>query len=74
MTVRIHLDALLAQKRLSLVELSDRSGISVRHLEMLRDQKALAIRFKTIEALCLGLRIEPSELWTREENPRSEAD
>jgi len=66
MGVRIHLDHLLVKKRLSLIELSDRTGLSVRDLEILRDQKALAMRLKTIELLCRALDCTPNELMTIE--------
>jgi putative transcriptional regulator len=62
MSIRINIDHLLAKRRLSLVELSDRTGISVRHLTLLRDQDAVAIRVKTIEALCRALKCQPGDL------------
>jgi len=62
MAIRITLDDMLAKRRLSLVELSDRTGISVRHLTLLRDQEALAVRLKTLEALCRALNCGPGEL------------
>ncbi|BBF81247.1 transcriptional regulator, XRE family [Asticcacaulis excentricus] len=52
----------LARRRLSLVELSDRTGIAVRHLELLRDQKAVAVRLRTLESLCRALNCTPGDL------------
>ncbi|BEV09670.1 helix-turn-helix domain-containing protein [Asticcacaulis sp. DW145] len=62
MSVTICLSEQLARRRLSLVELSDRTGIAVRHLELLRDQKAVAVRLRTLESLCRALNCTPGEL------------
>jgi len=66
MTVRIHLDRLLAQRRMSLTELSDRVGVTVANLSILKTGKARAIRFSTLDALCRELDCQPGELiaWT----------
>ncbi len=58
----IRLAEALAKKRLSIVELSDRTGISVRDLEVLRDQGAMALRLKTLDCLCRCLACTPGEL------------
>ncbi len=60
--IRLRLAEMLARKRLSIVELSDRTGISVRDLEVLRDQKALALRLKTLDCLCRSLACSPGDL------------
>lgn len=60
--IRLKLAEVLARKRLSIVELSDRTGISVRDLEVLRDQKALALRLRTLECLCRSLGCQPGDL------------
>lgn len=60
--IRIRLAEVLAKKRLSIVELSDRTGISVRDLEILRSQDALAIRVKTLDTLCRSLGCTPGDL------------
>lgn len=60
--IRLKLAEVLARKRLSIVELSDRTGITVRDLEVLRDQKALALRLKTLDCLCRSLGCQPGEL------------
>ncbi len=62
MSIRIKLAEALAKRRLSIVELSDRTGIAVHDLEVLRDQKAMALRLKTLEALCRGLNCPPGDL------------
>ena len=60
--IKLCLGQVLAKKRLSIVELSDRTGISVRDLEILRDQKAMALRLKTLDALCKALNCQPGDL------------
>lgn len=60
--IKLKLAEALARRRLSIVELSDRTGISVRDLEVLRDQKALALRLKTLDCLCRSLNCQPSDL------------
>ena len=60
--IKLKLVEVLARKRLSIVELSDRTGITVRDLEVLRDQKALALRLKTLACLCRSLGCQPGEL------------
>ena len=62
--IRICLAETLAKKRLSIVELSDRTGISVRDLEVLRDQGAMALRLKTLDCLCKALSCTPGDLLT----------
>ncbi len=60
--IKLKLAEVLARKRLSIVELSDRTGISVRDLEVLRDQKALALRLRTLECLCRSLGCQAGDL------------
>jgi putative transcriptional regulator len=60
--IKLRVAELLAKKRLSIVELSDRTGIAVRDLEILRDQKAMALRLKTLDALCRALSCSTADL------------
>jgi putative transcriptional regulator len=60
--IRVRLAEILAKQRLSIVELSDRTGIGVAHLEILRDQGAMAVRLKTLDALCRALGCGPGDL------------
>jgi putative transcriptional regulator len=62
MSVKIHLDALLHRRRMSLAELSDRVGIGPADLTVLKVGQARAIRFSTLEALCRELDCQPGEL------------
>ncbi|MCR6659013.1 MAG: helix-turn-helix domain-containing protein [Asticcacaulis sp.] len=60
--IKLKLAEVLARKRLSVVELSDRTGLSVRDLEILRDQQALALRLRTLDCLCRALSCQPGDL------------
>ncbi len=64
MSVRMHLDALLHGRRMSLAELSDRVGISPANLALLKLGQARAIRFTTLAALCRELDCQPGDLLT----------
>jgi putative transcriptional regulator len=69
MAIRVKLDHLLLDRRISLTELADRIGITIANLSVLKTNKAKAIRFSTLEALCRELGCQPGDLlgWTREE-------
>ncbi len=67
MSLRLHLDALLHRRRMSVAELSDRTGVSPSNLTLLKLGRARAIRFETLEALCRELDCQPGELFTYDE-------
>ena len=69
MAIRVKLDHLLLDRRLTLTELADRIGITIANLSVLKTNKAKAVRFSTLEALCRELNCQPGDLleWTREE-------
>ena len=73
MAIRVKLDHLLLDRRLTLTELADRIGITIANLSILKTNKARAIRFSTLEALCRELDCQPGELleWTPEESERA---
>jgi len=62
MTIRVKLDRLLLDRRLSLTELADSIGITLANLSVLKTNKARAIRFSTLEALCRQLQCQPGDL------------
>lgn len=66
MAIRIQLDRLLLERRMSLTELSDRVGVTVANLSILKTGKARAVRFSTLDALCRELDCQPGDLiaWT----------
>ena len=59
MPIRVKLDHLLLERRITLTELADRIGITLANLSILKTNKARAVRFSTLEALCRELRIAP---------------
>jgi putative transcriptional regulator len=70
MAIRVKLDHLLLDRRLSLTDLADRIGITIANLSVLKTNKARAIRFSTLESLCRELACQPGELleWTPDDS------
>ena len=62
MGIRINLDRLLFDQPLTLTELADRVGLTIVNLSILKTNKAKAIRFSTLEALCRELKCQPGDL------------
>jgi DNA-binding Xre family transcriptional regulator/ferredoxin len=62
MAIRVKLDHLLLDKRITLTELADRIGITLANLSVLKTNKAKAIRFSTLEAVCRELNCQPGDL------------
>lgn len=62
MSIRINLDIQLARKKMSLTELSQRVGVSMTNLSLLKTGKVRAIRFSTLEAICAALDCQPGDL------------
>jgi putative transcriptional regulator len=60
--VVVLLDDVLHARRMTLTELSERIGITVANLSILKTGKARAIRFSTLEAICAALECQPGEL------------
>jgi putative transcriptional regulator len=64
--IRCRLDDLLADRSMTLTELSERIGISIVNLSVLKNNRARAIRFSTLVAICDALGCEVGELLERE--------
>jgi putative transcriptional regulator len=62
MAIRVTLDRVLLDRRMSLTELGDRVGITLANLSILKTGKAKAIRFSTLEALCRELNCQPGDI------------
>ena len=62
MAIQVNLDLMLVKRKMSLTELADRVGITIANLSILKTNKARAIRFSTLEALCRELDCQPGEL------------
>lgn len=65
--IKINLDLLLVQRKMTLTELSKEVGITMANLSILKRGKGRAIRFSTLVALCKALDCEPGDLLTLEE-------
>lgn len=62
MAIRVRLDDMLHARRMTLTELSERVGISIVNLSILKTGKARAIRFSTLDAICSALECQPGEI------------
>ena len=72
MAIRVQLDRILAERRMSLTELADRVGVTVANLSILKTGKARAVRFTTLDALCRELDCQPGDLLAHEPGPGSD--
>lgn len=62
MSININLDVVMAMRRVSLNELADKVGITNANLSILKNNKAKAIRFSTLEAICRELDCQPGDI------------
>ncbi|MBQ8052126.1 MAG: helix-turn-helix transcriptional regulator [Bacteroidaceae bacterium] len=60
--IRINLDVMMARRKMSLTELAERVGLTLANLSILKNEKAKAIRFSTLDALCRALDCQPGDL------------
>ena len=60
--IKLNLDRVMAERQLSLTELAERIGITLANLSILKTNKARAVRFSTLDALCRALECQPGEL------------
>jgi putative transcriptional regulator len=74
MPIRIRLDRLLLDRRMSLTELADRVGVTIANLSILTTGKARAVRFSTLAALCRELDCQPGDLMIYEPGPPDDPD
>jgi putative transcriptional regulator len=69
MPIRVNLDRVLLDRRMSLTELADRVGVTIANLSILKTGKARAVRFSTLAALCRELDCQPGDLLIYEPGP-----
>lgn len=62
MPIIVNLDVMMAKRKMSLNELSDRVGITLANLSILKNNKAKAIRFSTLEEICRVLDCQPADI------------
>ena len=77
MAINVKLDDVLYARRMSLTELSERIGITLANLSVLKTGKARAIRFSTLDAICAVLECQPGDILEfrkRDESDRNQND
>lgn len=62
MAIIVNLDVMLAKRKMSLTELSERVGITMANLSILKKGKAKAVRFSTLNAICEVLECQPGDI------------
>jgi putative transcriptional regulator len=62
MAIIIKLDVMLAKRKMSVTELSEKVGITMANLSILKNDKAKAIRFSTLEGICQALDCQPGDI------------
>lgn len=62
MAVVVNLDVMLARRKMSLTELTEKVGITMANLSILKKGKARAIRFSTLDAICKVLECQPGDI------------
>jgi len=65
--IRIDLDVMLARRKMSLTELSQKVGITMANLSILKTGKAKAVRFATLDAICKALDCQPGDILVYED-------
>ena len=67
MAIRIDLDVMLAKRKMSMTELSNKVGITMANLSILKNGKAKAVRFSTLNEICKALDCQPGDILIYEE-------
>jgi putative transcriptional regulator len=62
MPIVVNLDVMLARRKMSLTELSERVNITIANLSILKSGKAKAVRFSTLQEICKALECQPGDL------------
>ncbi|MBL8848924.1 MAG: helix-turn-helix transcriptional regulator [Planctomycetaceae bacterium] len=62
MAIIINIDVMLARRKMSVTELAEKVGITMANISVLKNGKARAIRFSTLEAVCKALDCQPGEI------------
>lgn len=62
MAIIINIDVMLAKRKMSVTELAEKVGITMANISVLKNEKAKAIRFSTLEAICKALACQPGDI------------
>ena len=66
--IRVDLDVMLARRKMSMTELSNRVGVTMANLSILKNGKAKAVRFSTLDAICRALSCQPGDILIYEDS------
>ena len=69
MAIIINVDVMLAKRKMSVTELSEKVGITMANISILKNGKAKAIRFSTLEGICHALDCQPGDILEYREDP-----
>lgn len=70
MAIRVNLDIMLAKRKMSVTELSERVGITMANISILKNEKAKAIKFSTLEKICEVLDCQPGDILEYEKDEK----
>ena len=70
--IRVDLDVMLARRKMSLTELSQRVGITMANLSILKNGRARAVRLETLDAICRALDCQPGDILVHEKGEAEE--
>jgi putative transcriptional regulator len=62
MAIIINIDVMLAKRKMSVTELAEKVGITMANISVLKNDKAKAVRFSTLEAICKALECQPGDI------------
>ena len=65
--IRVDLDVMLARRKMRMTELSKQTGVTIANLSILKNGKARAVRFSTLEAICRALSCQPGDILVYED-------
>ena len=68
MGIIINIDVMLAKRKMSVTQLTEKVGITMANLSILKNGKAKAIRFSTLEAICQALECQPGDILAYRDN------
>ncbi len=68
MAIRLDLDVMMARRKIGLMELAEKVGITPANISILKNNKGKAIRFSTLDALCRALDCQPGDILVYEED------
>ncbi len=69
MAIIVNLDVMMAKRKIGLTELSDRVGITLANLSILKNNRAKAVRFSTLNAICRELKCQPADILEYVDDP-----